>query len=485
MRINNLLQNIPYTVLQGNDGVEVSGVSWDSRRVKPGSAFICVRGRNIDRHNFARQAAEDGAAVLVVDHQVYRIPRSITVIKVEDTRTALSEAASVFYNYPSKRFKLIGVTGTNGKTSVTWFIEQILRSGGKTTGIISTIENRIGEYKLNTLKINPTTPDPLELQASLNEMAEKGASHVIMEVTSSALSQNRVYGCDFDIGIFTNLTQDHLEEHGTMENYKNEKLKLFKMCRLGIINVDSPYSKDFIDGADCPVITYGVNNHADFMAEDIVCSQKDIEFTVRHGGESQRMHLNIPGRFNVYNALVAVSTCIQYGMTLREIAEGMEEIESVKGRFELITNTRGISVIVDYAHCPDALDNILNSVRELTEKKIILVFGCGGNRDKSKRPIMGEIAGKLADYSIITSDNPRKENPLNIIEDIERGIVHTKCKYDKLSDRKKAIFAALDMAQRGDTVLIAGKGHENYQIIGEKYMYFDDAEAVREYFEEN
>ena len=482
MRISDLLLKVKYEVLQGSEGIEVSGICWDSRRVKPDSAFICVRGRNVDRHIFARQAVEDGAKVLIVDHKLYRIPDDITVIKVEDTRIALAEAAAEFYGNPSKNFKLIGVTGTNGKTSVTWFIEKILQTAGKNPGIIGTIENRIGDHVLDTVKVNPTTPDPMELQGSFYEMALKGASHVVMEVTSSALAQNRVHGCDFDIGVFTNLTQDHLEEHGNMENYKNEKLKLFKMCKFGIVNNDDSAARDFIEGANCPVVTYGINCTADFMAEDLNCTLMGTEFTLKYREKRYKVMLHLPGRFNVYNALASIGACIHMGLSIEDILRGIENIKGVKGRFEFIQGINKCSVIVDYAHSPDGLENIVSAVRELTNRRIILVFGCGGDRDKSKRSIMGNIAGNLADYCIITSDNPRKEDPLAIISDIEKGILSTKGKYEKIADRRKAIFRALGLADQEDSVIIAGKGHENYQIIGEKYMKFDDSEVVREYF---
>ncbi|WP_163192937.1 UDP-N-acetylmuramoyl-L-alanyl-D-glutamate--2,6-diaminopimelate ligase [Clostridium thermarum] len=485
MRICDLLQKVKYEVLQGNAETEVSGICWDSRRIKPGSVFICVKGRNVDRHIFAKQVVEDGASTLVVDHKLFKIPKEITVIKVADTRIALSEAAAVFYGAPFKKLKSIGVTGTNGKTSVTWFIEKILQSAGKTPGVIGTIENRIGGHILETVKVNPTTPDPLELHASFAEMAEKGASHVVMEVTSSALAQNRVHGCDFDIGIFTNLTQDHLEEHGTMENYKQEKLKLFKMCKLGVVNVDDPASEDFIREAKCPVITYGIKREADFMAEDIKCSMKGSEFILKHHDQRHSIYFKLPGKFNVYNLLAAISACYQCGLTIEEILRGINSIEAVKGRFQFVPNTGNFSVIVDYAHSPDGLENILNTVRELTSRRVILVFGCGGNRDKGKRPIMGKIGGSLSEYCIITSDNPRKEEPMAIIEDIEKGMIDTGCKYEKIVDRRKAIIRALSIAEAGDTVLLAGKGHEDYQIIGDMYMDFDDAEVVKEFFEEN
>lgn len=483
MRLSDLLQKVNYEVVQGNDGIEISGICWDSRRVKSGSVFICVRGRNVDRHNFAKQAVEDGAIAIVVDHKLYRIPRNITIIKVGDTRIALSEAAAMFYGNPYREFKLIGVTGTNGKTSITWFIEKILQTIGQKPGIIGTVENRIGNHILETAKVNPTTPDPLELQASFHEMASEGASHVVMEVTSSALAQNRVHGCDFDIGIFTNLTQDHLEEHGTMENYKREKIKLFKMCKLGIINCDDEAAQDFINEANCPIVTYGINKKADFMAEDIKCSISGTEFTLKYLDKKYKINANVRGRFNIYNILASIGTCFHLGVPMEDIQRGVESIGGVKGRFEFVPNADGLSVIVDYAHSPDSLKNIISAVRALTYKKVILIFGCGGDRDKSKRPVMGKVGGNLADYCIITSDNPRKEEPASILEDIERGIIDTGCKYEKIIDRKSAIFRALSIAGKDDTIIIAGKGHENYQIIGDKYMDFDDVEVVKEFFE--
>lgn len=483
MKLKELLTKIPYEIIQGSDEIEIPNISWDSKRVKANSLFICVRSKNVDRHNYASAAIDKGAAALIVDRSIESIPRHITVIKVENTRKAMAFIANTFYDEPSKGFNLIGITGTNGKTSVSFFIAKILEYLGRKAGIIGTIENCIGDKILKTEKINPTTPDSMELQASFAEMVKEGVTDALVEVTSTALDKHRVDNCDFDIGIFTNLSQDHLDEHGTMENYKKAKMKLFKMCRLGIINADDEVYDDIKKNASCDVITYGIESPADFMAKNIKYSENGITFTLNFCGSNKNVQLNTLGKFNVYNSLASIAACYFLGIPIDVILDALSNITGVRGRFESVPNTKGYSIIVDYAHSPDSLKNILTSVRELTEKKVIVVFGCGGNRDKTKRPIMGEISGKFSDFCIITSDNPRKENPNTIIEDIEKGMKKTQCSYEKIPDRKMAIFAALTKSQAGDIVIIAGKGHENYQILGEKIIHFDDVEVVKEYFQ--
>jgi len=312
-------------------------------------------------------------------------------------------------------------------------------------------------------------------------MVGEGATDVTIEVTSTALDNYRVHKCDFDIGVFTNLTQDHLDEHGSMENYKKAKIKLFQMCKLGIINKDDAVSNDIINSATCDVITYGIDNKADLMAKDIQYSLQSTSFTLQFCGTERAVTINMPGKFNVYNALAAIACCYFSGFPLDTIISTFNSITSAKGRFETVSNLKDCLIVVDYAHTPDALKNTLEAARKLTNNKLILVFGCGGDRDKTKRPIMGEIAGSLADYCIITSDNPRTEKPSSIIGDIEIGIKRTSCSYYKSENRKKAIHFALTMAVPGDTVVIAGKGHENYQIIGENKIHFDDIEVVKEY----
>ncbi|EQB88868.1 UDP-N-acetylmuramoyl-L-alanyl-D-glutamate--2,6-diaminopimelate ligase [Clostridium punense] len=482
MILKNLLKNLNYRIIQGNENIEIESIGWDSRNVASNSLFICVKNKNVDRHEFATLAIEKGSTALVIEHDIENIPEDITVIKVSDSKKAMASIASIFFGEPSKRFSLIGVTGTNGKTSVTYFVSKVLESAGRLTGIIGTIENTVGGNVLKTEKLNPTTPDSIELQKSFKEIAEAGASHVVMEVTSSALDKERVHQCEFHIGAFTNLTQDHLEEHGTMENYKNAKLKLFKMCKRALINNDESVAEEIKSISTGEVYTYGIEKDANFKASDIIYDLNFVEFTLSFKDEVKRVRFNIPGKFSVYNALATIGICYLSGLDLDTIIQGLKSITGVPGRIEKVPNNKGILTVVDYAHSPDSLENIIKAMREISKGKIITVFGCGGNRDKTKRPIMGEIAGKLSDFVVITSDNPRKEDPVTIIDEIELGTLKTNCAYLKVEDRKEAIFTALDKANSGDVVIIAGKGHETYQILGDTTIHFDDKKVVIEYF---
>ena len=483
MVLKDLMEGVDYEIIQGTDKCEVQSVSWDSRRVKPDSLFICVRGRNVDRHEFASLAVEGGAAALVVEYPIDDIPLNINVLKVKNTREAMARIADNFYCHPSKHLNLIGITGTNGKTSVSCFIAGILETSGRKTGIIGTIENRIGNEVIKIEKLNPTTPDSIELQAILKEMLDNEVTDVAAEVTSAALVNNRVDQCHFNMGIFTNLTQDHLDEHGTMENYKNAKLKLFRMCRYGVINADDPVAADILNTGTCKrFVTYGINNSADFKAEEITYDMNGVSFILNFNGSRTGMRLNVPGKFSVYNALAAIGACWLSGLEIEQIRKGLEGIAGVRGRFEAVQNPKGCLIVVDYAHTPDGLLNILSSAREIAKRKIITVFGCGGDRDRTKRPIMGEIAGRLTDYCIITSDNPRTEEPSKILEDIEDGMLHTACRYEKIENRREAIYKALTAAEPEDIVVIAGKGHETYQIFANHTIHFDDSEVVKEFF---
>jgi UDP-N-acetylmuramoyl-L-alanyl-D-glutamate--2,6-diaminopimelate ligase len=485
MKLYEILKGIDHEVLVGDLNLEVCNITWDSRNVDRNSLFIAVKNRNIDRHDFVLDAVNNGAIALVVEYEIPNIPEDITVIKVKESRKSMAIIAKNYYGNPAEKLKVIGVTGTNGKTSVSYFISKILEDFKIRCGIIGTIENTVAGQRMKTNKLNPTTPDSIELQGSLAEMLCYGATHAAIEVTSSALSQDRVYGCEFDIGVFTNLTQDHLEEHGTMENYKNAKLKLFKMCKKGIINIDDAAAVDIISTADCELITYGIENVCDFRATNIKYTSSGVNFNLEHNSEIRKASINIPGRFSVYNALSAIASCYCLGMDLDDIIKGVKAISEVPGRFQTIPNSKGILTIVDYAHSPDGLENILTSVKQFAKGRIILVFGCGGNRDTGKRPIMGEIAGRYSDYCIITSDNPRKEVPGLIIDDIKVGVNKTNCIYEKIEDRKQAILKALSIAETCDTVIIAGKGHENYQILKEEIIHFSDEEVVKEYFSSN
>jgi UDP-N-acetylmuramoyl-L-alanyl-D-glutamate--2,6-diaminopimelate ligase len=483
MNLYTLLEGIDYEILAGDINLEIYNITWDSRNVEKDSLFIAVKNRSIDRHDFALDAINNGAIALVVEHEINNVPPNITVIKVNQSRKSMAIIAKNYYGNPTGKLKVIGITGTNGKTSVSYFISKVLEVFKIKCGIIGTIENTIDGQKMRAKKLNPTTPDSIELQQSFAEMLDYGVAYAVIEVTSSALAQHRVYGCEFDIGVFTNLTQDHLEEHGTMENYKNAKLKLFKMCKKAIINIDDAVAVDIMSTANCEFITYGIENACDFRAVNIKYTTSGVKFNLENNGEARQVELNMPGRFSVYNALAAIASCYALGLNLDDIIKGVKAINGVPGRFQAIPNSKGILAIVDYAHSPDALENILTSVKEITKGRIILVFGCGGDRDTSKRPIMGKISGKYSDYCIITSDNPRKEEPSLIINDIEVGVAKTSCNYEKIENRKQAIFKALYIAEPGDTVIIAGKGHENYQILKDETIHFSDEEVVKEYFQ--
>lgn len=482
MKLKDLLNDIPYEVMQGDENFEISSISWDSRKVTTGSLFICVKGRNVDRHEYALEAVKAGASALIIEHEVMDIPKHIPVIKVDDTRLTMAHIANIYYKNPSSKFKLIGITGTNGKTSISLFIYEMLRTLNKNTGLIGTIENLINDKKLKTEKLNPTTPDSIELQASFDEMLKEEAEYVVMEVTSSALSQHRVAGCDFDIGVFSNLTQDHLEEHGTMENYKNAKMKLFNMCKKAVINSDDAVSKEIMERSNASIVTYGIEIDSDFKATNIEYSFKGTEFDLDFQNSLYRVRTRLLGKFNVYNILASIAVCHGLGFTLEEIIKAVSKVKSAAGRFEIVSVPRDYLVVVDYAHSPDSLEKIIKSTKALTKNKVIVVFGCGGDRDRSKRPIMAEIAGSLANICILTSDNPRSENPMDIINDIEKGIKNTHCSYFKIENRREAIHKALTLAEKGDAIIIAGKGHETYQILKDRTIHFSDVEVVEDFF---
>lgn len=485
MYIKNLLEGIDYKVIQGSADSEIEAIGWDSRNVKPKSLFICVKGKNVDRHDYALDAIKAGATALVIQHEIVNIPSGIDVLYVNDSRASMAKIAATYFGHPSQYFNLIGITGTNGKTSVSWFIAKILEVAGRKTGIIGTIDNKIGNSKISIDKLNPTTPDSIELQGIFKEMLNQGVTDVAMEVTSTALVNNRVDYSNFKIGVFTNLTQDHLDEHGTMENYKTAKMRLFDMCEHSVINADDPIYEDIINNTKSEnIISYGIERDAYFKAEDIEFHFDGVSFTLNVNKMKKNVWLKVPGKFSVYNALAAIAACYISGLAIDEIIKGIGEIEGVRGRFEIVPNPKGCLVIVDYAHTPDGLSNILSSVKEFARGDIISVFGCGGDREKTKRPIMGKIAGQWSNISILTSDNPRTENPSKILDDIEVGIKETICVYEKIENRKEAIYRALDLAKANDVIIIAGKGHETYQVFQDKTIHFDDTEVVKEYFEQ-
>ena len=481
MKLNELLKNEKYEVLSGSDSIEVTSVEYDSRKVKEGSVFVCITGLKTDGHKFIDSAVKNGAKAVVVQKEC-EVPEGIVCVKTENTRHTLAHMAARYYGNPSEKMRIIGVTGTNGKTTTTYLIKSILETMGRKTGIIGTIQNCIGDRVIHA---DRTTPESLELQELFKEMYDEKVDDVIMEVSSHSLDLHRVDECNFEIGMFTNLTEDHLDYHKTMENYRDAKAILFTMCKKAVINIDDPYGDYMVSKAVGEVLKTGIENkNADMNAVNLVMHPNGVEFDIEYKGEKHHVEYHVPGKFSVYNALGAIAAGVLLGVPMENILQGIKSVKGVKGRFEPIKTYNGITAIVDYSHTPDSLENMLNTAREFVKGRIITVFGCGGDRDKLKRPIMGEIAGRLSDYCIITSDNPRTEDPQTILDEIEPGTAETGCKYEKILDRREAIFRAIKIAEPNDFVAVAGKGHEDYQIFADRTIHFDDAEVILDAFKE-
>ena len=461
------------------EDIDITGIAYDSRRVMPGNVFVCVKGYETDGHKFAQAAEKNGAAIIVAED---KIDASVPVIYVENTRREVARLACKFYDDPSKKFRLVGVTGTNGKTTITYLTESILEAAGQLVGVIGTNQNIIGDKVLVTKSTTPTTPNALELQQLFDEMAQSGADYVVMEVSSHALDLDRVYGCHFDCGIFTNLTRDHLDFHKTMENYRDAKAKLFTLCDKGVVNNDDEAGRYIAAKGDCKdILTVGLEDGCELRAKNISITARGTDFEVEYKGETYPMSIAIPGKFSVYNALCAAGAALQLGIDMETIQKGLKNAKGVLGRVEVVPTDTDYTVIIDYAHSPDGLENIINCVQEFAKGRVITLFGCGGDRDSTKRPMMGEIAGRLSDYSIITSDNPRTEDPKKIIDMIEEGMKKTDGEYTVIVDRREAIAYALDHARKDDVIILAGKGQETYQIIGKEKHDFDERVVVHEY----
>ncbi|RUT36383.1 UDP-N-acetylmuramoyl-L-alanyl-D-glutamate--2,6-diaminopimelate ligase [Paenibacillus zeisoli] len=489
MFLNQLAAYLATSSIHGDGEVAITGIQIDSRKVSSGDLFICLPGHTVDGHDFARQAAEKGAAALVVQRILDDV--QLPQLKVKDCRLAMAVLGNAFYNEPSSRLRVIGVTGTNGKTTTTYLIEQILKDQGNIPGLIGTIQRR---YAGQSYPMSGTTPESLDLQGYLNDMAEAECNYCVMEVSSHALEQGRVKGTQFRTAIFTNLTQDHLDYHKTMEEYRAAKGLFFS--RLGnqyfedpqersyaVLNVDDEASAYYAAQTAVEVITYGVENEADVRASGISITSRGTSFHVDTFRGSTDINLRMVGKFNVYNALAAISAALLEDISLEQIKASLESLQGVEGRVEAVDEGQEFAVIVDYAHTPDGLENVLRTVKEFAEGRVICVFGCGGDRDKTKRPIMGQIAAKYSEYVFVTSDNPRTENPEAILSDIEEGLTAhgvTQDRYELVVDRKEAIEKAIEMASSKDVVLIAGKGHETYQLIGSQVLDFDDRIVAKE-----
>jgi UDP-N-acetylmuramoyl-L-alanyl-D-glutamate--2,6-diaminopimelate ligase len=483
MKLSEVVRGIDIIDRYGNMEVDINDIVYDSRKVSPGCVFICITGFKQDGHKYLEDAIKKGAVAAIIERDVE--VTGITLIKVADTRKSMPIIGSNFYMHPTETLKLIGITGTNGKTTTTYLIKSILDQAKKETSTIGTISIRIGKVEVPSSR---TTPESIDLQQLFKEMLDKHMEYSVMEVSSHALDLGRVDNCSFRIGIFTNLTQDHLDYHKNFDNYRDAKKKLFyKTTHVNIINIDDKHGRiiaDEIKSLKTELLTYGIDNNADIMAKNIDMDVKGIKFTLVTPKYSIDIQNNTPGIFSVYNCMAAAAVGYAEGIDKEIIKEGLCNLDNVPGRSEVLNIDKPYAVSIDYAHSPDALENILNAVRQYTKGKIITVFGCGGDREIEKRPIMGAVAGRLSDYCVITSDNPRSEEPNSIIKQIEQGISSTNCDYICIENRREAIKYALTIAKKDDVVLLAGKGHETYQELKNGTIDFDEREVIRELIRE-
>ena len=486
-RLQELASLIPNARLSGSDA-EIMSIERDSRRIGEGALFVCISGAHVDAHSFIPNAARAGARAILTERETVDVPEGLSVLHVPDLQEALDTIVPYFYDYPARSMRVIGITGTNGKTTTSCLVRAILRHAGKRVGLIGTIQVMMEDEVFPTAN---TTPDVIVMQQLLAEMRARSMDAVVMEVSSHALDQGRVAGIEFDTAVFTNLTQDHLDYHKTMENYARAKARLFdlvseagtKAGKTAVLNADDAASATMRAHTRCPVISYGVESKADLAVRDVHLAQDGMELTLVHGeAEPVKLHIGITGLFNVYNVLAATGAALAEEIGAADIAAALRAFTGVPGRFELVRAGQDFSVIVDYAHTPDGMENVLRTARAVTAGRIIAVFGCGGDRDRTKRPIMGRIGAELADIVVLTSDNPRTEDPAAILDEVETGVLPVigAKPYEKLVDRRTAIFHAIGRAKAGDTVVILGKGHENYQILKDGTIHFDDRETARE-----
>ena len=484
MELKKILVGLEGLKAKGNLDLDITGLESNSKNIKEGYMFIAIKGYSVDGHDYINNAIEAGAKVVMVqegcDLKKIKLPADVTIIMAKDTREALAICSCNFYGNPSRKFKLIGVTGTKGKTTTTYMIKEILEKAGHKVGLIGTIATYINGKMIS--ESARTTPESIELQKTFAQMVEAGVEYVVMEVSSQSLKLHRVDGCNFDLVVFTNFLEAHIseKEHPDMKDYFESKLKLFKMCDNGIINVDDlQVSKIPRLLPENKIMTYGIDNYCEVLAKDITITNSYVDFRVKVSDRNERVKVDIPGRFSVYNALAAICVAKKLGIASDKVIEALAEIK-VPGRSEMVPNKKEIPIMIDYAHSPESLQNILSAVKSYTRGRVISVFGCGGDRDKGKRPLMGEISGKIADFTFITTDNPRTEEPEEIVKEIEEGMKKTNGKYKVVVDRKEAIKEAIEMANKLDIIVLAGKGHEPYQEInGTKYP-FDERIIVKE-----
>ncbi|MFZ5596336.1 MAG: UDP-N-acetylmuramoyl-L-alanyl-D-glutamate--2,6-diaminopimelate ligase [Bacillota bacterium] len=485
MILKELVRDIDVLNIKGDDTVEIKGIAYDSRSVRPGFLFVAVKGLKADGHDYVDAAIQSGAPAVLVQRPV-AVPPGVALVQTGDTRKGLGLVSARFYGHPSQRLRLIGVTGTNGKTTTTHLIAALYRAAGRKTGLVGTVGNYVGDRRL---EVSHTTPESADLQKLFGLMVEEGVSVAVMEVSSHALALERVAGCEYDVAVFTNLTQDHLDFHRDMDDYFEAKSRLFRGVGGGVkkwpkyivVNADDPYSAKIAAGDGVSLVSYGLSEGADFRATDIKVMGQGSSFNIESRAfGTVRLNMKLTGLFNVYNTLAAYAVGVTGGLSPSLVRDSLESVSGVPGRFQLVDCGQDFSVVVDYAHTPDGLENVLKAARAIASGKVIAVFGCGGDRDRTKRPVMGEIAGRYSDFPIITSDNPRTEDPEQIIRDVEEGLKKSARdgKYLVIPDRREAIRAAVGRAGSGDMVVIAGKGHEDYQIVGTVKHHFDDREEA-------
>jgi UDP-N-acetylmuramoyl-L-alanyl-D-glutamate--2,6-diaminopimelate ligase len=483
--IKNLIAGMEITGSLGNQNREIKNIAFDSRKVRQGGLFVAIPGEKHDGRTFIREALDKGAVAIITEAPIESLSSlpidNVTVLCVADSRKSLAIVSANFYENPSAHLNLTGITGTNGKTTLTYVLEALAKADGRNTGVIGTIDCHFGKTKIPAAM---TTPESLDLNQNFRRMVDAGVTDCFLEVSSHSLSQKRVCDMNFNIGIFTNLSRDHLDFHSDMEEYKNAKAELFRgnKVKTPIINIDDPAGKEFAAELKESVMSTGINNSADFSAENISLTAAGSQFTLKSPSGSAEISTNLLGKHNIYNLLSASAYALAQGMTLDMIQSSFQNIPSIPGRFESISKGQDFSVVVDYAHTEDALSKAITAAKAFTEGKVIVVFGCGGDRDKGKRESMGRVATEKTDFSVITSDNPRTEDPEKIVADILKG-VPASASHVVIINRREAIEYSISLAEKNDLVLIAGKGHENYQILGTEKQHFDDREVAREFLE--
>ena len=479
MKLKEIVKNLEILNATADMEMEIRGISYDSRQTKPGDLFVAVRGFESDGHRFIPKAVENGALAVLCEET----PEDGTpYVRICDCRMGLALASREFFGNPASEMTMIGITGTSGKTTSSYLMKHLLESKlDAKVGLIGTNGNMIGDELLHT---EHTTPESYELHKLFRSMADAGCTHVVMEVSSHSLTLERVAGIRYDVGLYTNLSQDHLDFHGTMEEYAAAKKKLFRQCKTACVNLDDKWADFMMDGAECPVSTFSIDrNDADLTAKDVRLSANGVRFAAVNNSGLALTRLAIPGMFSVHNALGVMSVGLALGISLYDCADAMASAKGVKGRLEIVPTDRDYSIIIDYSHKPDALENVLKTLRSVTKGRLIALFGCGGDRDRAKRPIMGAIAADNADLVVVTSDNPRTEDPDAIIREIVEGMKGKRTQTKVICDRVEAIHWAIDNAGAGDVILLAGKGHEDYQVVGHEKHHMDEREIVAEYLE--